>query len=271
MPAIQLAKLKIESAHLAEKFDRPARFVHEFHALCDFYAERTRRPGQTGKPSPLLETYKVPAPVLRQVSRELTPYVEQNNQAALDLADALWAEPFLEMRLLAASLLGEISPEPADRLVQRVQSWVEVSADDRLLIALVETGLKRLRQEETDVYLDQVKKWLDSDGILLRRLGLRALLYLVKSQNFENLPAVIRLVTPLVRSVTGRLRPDLMDVVQALAYLSPKETAFFLLQNLAIKNESTSTGWVIRQSMGCFPPEIQASLRKGLQSNSGKH
>lgn len=267
MPAIQLAKLKIESAHLAEKFNQPTRFVHEFHALCDFYAERTRRPGQTGKPSPLLETYKVPAPVLRQVSRELTPYIEGDNQAALELADALWAEPYLEMRLLAASVLGVISPEPVDRLVKRVQSWVSGYADERLLTALVETGLLRLRQEETDIYLDQVKNWLESDVILLQRLGFRSLLYLLNSQQFENLPAIIRLVTPQVRSIPGRLRPDLMDVVQALAYRSPKETAFFLLQNLAVKNDNPSTGWVIRQSMDCFPPEIQASLREGLQSN----
>ncbi len=265
MPAIQLAKLKIETAHLAEKFNQPERFAKELHELCDFYAERTRRPGRVGEPPPLLSTYKVPAPVLRQVLKELSPYIRSDSHAAIRLADALWAEPYLEFRLLAASVLGEIPPKPVERLLERVKAWVNPNTDDRLLTALVEAGLVKLREEETETYLSHIKAWLGDEDILYQRMGLRAIYYLLKSPDFKNVPAAMRLVAPLVRSAPSRLRPDLVDVLQVLASRSPKETAFFLRQNLGVITDNPGTAWVIRNSLRYFPLETQVSLRQALR------
>ena len=52
MPAIQLARLKIQITELLTNFDRPVDFLRELHTLFGFYADRTRRPGQSGKPKP---------------------------------------------------------------------------------------------------------------------------------------------------------------------------------------------------------------------------
>lgn len=266
MPAIQLAKLKIETIHLAEKFNQPSKFVRHLHALCDHYAERTRRPGQAGEPPPLLSTYKVPAPVLRQVVKELSPYIEADNTAGIELADALWEEPYLEFRLVAASILGMTEPLPVDRLIGRLNAWADTNTDDRLLTALIEVGLARLREEHTEIYTEQIRSWLGSEAIFAQRLGLRALQYLLRSQTFENMPAVMRLIAPLVRSSPARLRSDIVDVIQILASRSPKETAYFLRQNLEVKTENPGTAWVIRHSLECFPIEIQASLRQAMRA-----
>ena len=266
MPAILLAKLKIQAAHLAEKFDRPEKFVRELHALCDIYAERTRRPGQAGEPAPLLSTYKLPGPVLRQVLKETTPYLRSERQAALRLADALWAEPYLEFRLLAASVLGSISPQPVETLLERVQAWTKPSLDDRLLTALISDGLARVRAEDTALYLDLIKSWLESREVFSQRLGLRALLFLLKSSSFENMPLAMRLLAPVVRAAPSRLKPDLLDLIQALAQRSPRETAFFLRQNLAVKNDNPGTPWLIRNSLRYFPLEMQSSLRQALRN-----
>lgn len=266
MPAIQLAKLKIETNHLAEKFYKPAKFVRDLHVLCDHYAERTRRPGQSGDPPPLLSTYRVPAPVLRQVVKELSAYIEADNSAAIDLADALWEEPYLEFRLIAASILGMIEPKPVDRLMGRLKAWTDSNTDDRLLTALMEVGLARLRQEQTEIYMEQIRSWLGNEVLFSQRLGLRALLYLLKSQSFENTPAVMRFIAPLVRSAPTRLRPDIVDVVEVLARRSPKETAFFLRQNLEVNTDNPNTAWIIRHSLSCFPVEIQASLRQAMRA-----
>ncbi len=268
MPAIQLAKLKMQSVHLAEKFQQPERFVRDLHRLCDDYAERTRRPGQTGEPPSLLSTYKLPAPVLRQVMRELAPHMTANPDAAISLADALWDEPYLEFRLLAASILGSIAPNPVDRLLGRVMAWADSKTDDRLLTALIGTALARLREEETEVYLEQIKSWLGNEEIFSQRLGLRGLLYLLKSPYFENMPAVMRMLAPLVRAAPTRLRPDIVDILQVLAKRSPKETAYFLRQNLSFKNENPGTAWVIRQSLRYFPVEIQGSLRQAVRGET---
>ena len=50
MPAIQLARLKIQISELLRFFDSPPDFIRELHAIYEFYADRTKRPGQSGKP-----------------------------------------------------------------------------------------------------------------------------------------------------------------------------------------------------------------------------
>ena len=108
MPAIQPARLRQLSAELVNAFGSPPAFVRELHGLLDFYADRTRRPGQAGAPPPLIHTYRTPAPVIRQVIQDLTPLVADDPQNALVLADALWEEENLECRLLGIEILGMI-------------------------------------------------------------------------------------------------------------------------------------------------------------------
>ena len=53
MPAIQLTRLRLQTAGLAESFANPQAFVRGLHDLLDYYADRTHRPGQSGAPAPL--------------------------------------------------------------------------------------------------------------------------------------------------------------------------------------------------------------------------
>ena len=71
MPAIQLSRLRSQSAQLAARFSQPGAFVSTLHTLLDMYAERTQRPGLGGTP-PGLQSYKAPKPVIRQVLSDIT-------------------------------------------------------------------------------------------------------------------------------------------------------------------------------------------------------
>ncbi len=267
MPAIQLARLKIQSANLAKSFADPQAFVGGLHELLDFYADRTRRPGQAGEPPPLLFAYNVPVQVLRQILRELSPYTADNNQAGLTLCDALWAEPYFEFRLLAASLLGEIKPSVPDAHLERVDKWTTSQTEDRLMNVLVKDGLNPLRHNYPDQYLKQVEIWLQSVEIHSQKLGLRALTTLIATQDFENLPALYRILAPQVRTAPAQLKPDLLDTIKALAQRFPNEAAFFLRQNLAIKTDNLGTAWLIRNSLRYFPEDTQISLKAALRQD----
>ena len=269
MPAIQLARLKIQSVRLAENFADPQAFVRELHSLLDFYADRTHRPGLAGGPPPLLPAYNVPPQVIRQVERELAPIAIQDTQAALALSDRLWLEDCLECRLVAISLLGLLPPNPAALILDRVGAWARPNTEARLVKALFSVGLQRLRQEQLDGYLVQVSEWVNSEHIFTQQLGLQAIVPLVAGQEFSNVPIVFRLITPLVRAAPARLRPDLLEVLRHLAQRSPKETVFFLRQNLAIKTDNPGTAWLARQCLSALPPEGQASLRSALRENWG--
>jgi hypothetical protein len=259
MPAITLARLRQQAALLAEHFDQPAAFVRSLHHLLEFYADRTHRPGQAGEPPPLLAAYSVSQPVLRQILLELIPRAEIEPEKGLALCDALWAEPVLEFRMLAAWLLGTL-PAPPATILNRAQSWIQAYSDERLLAALLQFGLAHVRSEHPNQLFQQVGIWLEDPSRFAQQIGLRALIPLLSSAEYDNLPAIFQLITPFARQIPAQLRPDLLDAMHALALRSPQETAYFLHENLnALDNPDTP--WLIRQCLADFPPEIQEGLR----------
>lgn len=266
MPAITLPRLRQQAALLAGSFDQPAAFVRSLHHLLEFYADRTQRPGQAGSPAPLIQSYRVPPPVLRQILLELSPLAQANPAEGLALCDRLWEEPYLEFRTLAASLLGMLPPHPTGPILDRVERWGTQQTEARLSNQLVRDGLSRVRKEEPQKVLARLKGWLASPDPLIQQMGLHALLSSLSTESDDNLPAYLRLLNPLIRIIPSGLRPDLLDVLHALARRSPKETAYTFQQALQMPN-NPDTGWLVRQCLEDFPPEIQDSLSAAARAS----
>jgi hypothetical protein len=266
MPAINLSRLKKQSANLAGLFDQPEAFVSALLDLLDAYADRVHRFGQAGEPPPKIKAYNVPSPLLRQLALELKPYAAQDSFHTLSLCDLLWAEPMLEPRLIAAMLLGQAPLTPIEPVLERVKQWSQPLSEDRLLITLVQQGLYRVSQEEPNRLLQQSGEWLGSEDTGLQRLGLKSYQLLVSNPNFDNLPAILHQITPFVRNTPFAIKPDIMDLLIALARRSPKETAYTLRQILEAP-EVHDSAWLTRQVMRYFPAETQDSLRAALRQS----
>lgn len=265
MPAIQLARLKIQIARLGESFSQPAAFVSGLHNLLDFYADRTHRPGQSGKPSPLLTAYHVPPPILRQILLEITPRIEADPDSSLALLDELWKQPYLEFRLLAANLLGMVPVIPPEPVVNRLQEWVSSETEDKLIETLLNQSIARLRTENRNRFFDLIKGWLNSTDLREQQLGLRAILTMLNDPSYDNLPYLFRLLTPLTRTAPARLRPFIIEAYRILAQRAPTETAYFLRQSMDLP-ESPGVPWVARQILQDLPKENKDSLREALRS-----
>jgi hypothetical protein len=264
MPAIHPARLKQQAILVAQHFGDPAALVRSLHHLMDFYADRANRPSHAGSPAPLLPAYHVKPPVLRQVVLELAPLAQADPDSGLVLCQAMWAQPYLEFRLMACALLGELPPDPAERILAQVKSWAVRDTDVSLLDAMARDGLKRVRKEQTPALVQATGSWLSEKELDSRRMGLRLLLPLVNDSGYPNLPVVFRLLLPYIRQAPGRIRPDILDVVAALAMRSPVETASYLRQALTMP-DSPDTAWLIRQSASAFPPEIEERLRSSVR------
>jgi hypothetical protein len=155
----------------------------------------------------------------------------------------------------------------------RIRTWIKPELEDYLINALLTHGLVYLRQQEPEAIIRLVQNWLLSEDRFARLLGLRALIPMIEDPGFENLPVFFRMIQPITRTTQPALRQELLDVLAALASRSPKETAYFLRQTLDMPG-ATDTPWLIRQSLGKFPPDIQTSLRaavrgKGAQPGGG--
>lgn len=265
MPAIQLARLKIQVSELASFFNSPIEFKRKLHNLFEFYADRSYHPGQAGSPAPLLNVYHIPQPVLREVVRQLSLYINNDRQKALDLMDVMWDEPNLEFRYVAIGILGQVDPEPSEDIVQRVERWLQPTTEARLIQAIFATGLARVRQDDIDLYLKLIKDWLRAPDIFRQQVGLKGIRELVDDPSYENIPLQYRNLEPLIHSGSRVLRPDLLDVVRSLARRSPQETAGFLKQTLAVYTQNINSAWIIRHSLDAFPADLQSGLMKALR------
>lgn len=264
MPAIQIARLKIHVAGLIDYFDQPANFRKTLRDLFEFYADRTYRPGRAGLLPPLLPNYHIHPQVTLQIKNDLSPLIYGDREAALRLADELWSDAYLEPRLLAVFIFNQVSTDPPDPLIERLINWTKPEEDHQVLTSLLTQGTVRLQREQPKLWSGLLKDWLTTEDPILQSYGLRAILAMINDSSFENLPAVFRLIGPLMRSIPAKLQGDLMTILEATAKRWPTESAFFLRQQLSI-SQGPGVPRIIRRCLPLLSLEQQASLRNALQ------
>jgi hypothetical protein len=261
MPAIDLARLKKQTAQLADLFDQPTVFLREHREILDFYVNHSLR-SQGVAPSSVLPTYRTPTVVLRQIETELGPVAERQPIQALELADALWDEGWLETRLLAAFLLGRIPPQE-ERLLARLTAWTQAVRDPSVRAALLTTSLTRLRKETPDLFLILVKEWLHPARQRMWSNGIQALVPLISSPDFDNLPPIFEIIEPIIRAAPSTLQFDLQELIIMLYEASPDETTYFIQQILK-STKSPMLAVALRRMSPEFPAELQSNLREML-------
>jgi hypothetical protein len=262
MPAIDLARLKKQTAKLADLFDQPDDFLREAREILEFYVNRSLR-SQSVAPSSVLPTYRTPSAVLRQIEKELGPIAEQRPLQALELADALWDEGWLETKLLAAFLLGRIPPQE-ERLLARLTAWTQAVRDPDVRAALLTTSLTRLRKETPDLFLVLVKEWLHPARQRMWSNGIQALVPLISSRDFDNLPPIFEAVEPILKASPATLQFAVRELIITLFEASPDETTYFLQQILE-KTKTSLTAVALRRMSPELPEELQINLREMLR------
>jgi len=262
MPAIDLARLKKQTAHLADLFDQPTAFLREHREILDHYVNRSLRSLGVA-PSSVLPTYRTPTVVLRQIETELSPIVAKQPIQSLELADALWDEGWLETRLLAAFLLGRIPPQE-ERLLARLTAWTQAVRDPSVRAALLTTSLTRLRKETPDLFLVLVKEWLHPARKKMWSNGIQALVPLIASPEFDNLPPIFEIISPILKDAPAALQFDTQELLSALYKKSPDETIYFIQQ--VLKGTKSQLPVIsLRRMLPDLPQELQASLREILR------
>jgi len=265
MPAIQPARLKKQVIELVDCFAQPPRFRSRLHDLYALYASRAHRIPQGLNAHTLIPCYELPPPVTHQVENELHPFCQADPPAALALADTLWADDTLEVRLLAIHILGVTPPSPPEAVTERLFAWLGNVEDEALLDALLEKGAAGVRRDQPALWWAKVKNWLSSLETRSQRLGLRAAASLLAGDDFHDLPSVYALISPLIYPVRPELKSALEEALQALARRSPAETVYFLKQMLLISPDP-ATPRLVRRCLPFFEGEWRASLQAALRT-----
>jgi hypothetical protein len=266
MPSIDLARLRKQVARLADFFFVPDEFIPHLHSILDSYVNYTARKRPATPPSIKLRTYRTPAPILKGVEEGLSRLAAkaENADAALDLADRLWDEAWLETCLLAAFLLGCIPPQE-EHFLARIMAWTAQVRDPELRARLLDTSLVRLRKESPDMFLDLLDEWLRPERAHLWPDGIQAVISAVSDPDFMNLPPLLEVIKPIVEAAPADLQLALETLILALYRASPKETTYFVRQVL-LHSDDPMTAITFRRILPSLPEELKAEVRDLIRS-----
>ncbi len=266
MPAVQLARLKIQVDEISWLFTRPEEFCAAVNRLMQTYADVLFHEGKAVKPVSLLEIYHVPPLVVRQMRLQIGQLCLENPQAALGVVDVLLADPHFEVKLLGAGLLRYLPLDPPEWLETRLTDNLTAIQDASVRQMLLDEGTAQLRRDRPARMLDLSASFLLRESSLHKRTGLQLLIRLVREDNFENLPAVFNLIAPLFNRLTSELQPDLLEVLILLARKSENETLFFLRQTIHL-HPAPAVKRFLRRSLPSFSPQMQTNLLAVLQQS----
>jgi hypothetical protein len=264
MPAIDLARLNIQSATVVDQFGDPPAVVRGLHELFEFYSDRTLRPGQIISPVMVLPSYRVPVPVIRHLETEIGMKAEGQPEETLALADALWNDGYFETRMLAAYLLGRIKPR-GDDFMDRFTDWVAETQEPTVRKTLLNTGLNRMRREYPDRFLRMMGRWVHPTRQKMWSNAIQALIPLLEDNSFENLPPVFDIVRPIIETAPSIQQNEIGELIRALYTCSPVETVYYL-QQVLMASPNPQTAITLRRILASLPPAVQDGLRDIIRS-----
>jgi hypothetical protein len=264
MPAIQLDKLKLQSANLAGKVGQPEEFLADLRELFDLYSNRTFRAGTDTLTTRLAASYHLPDRVIWQVERDLEPQIHiYDPEQSLILADTLWEGNSLEEKSLAIFILGQIPVDDEKKVVETITRWYQPGLDPVLQARLVTSGLTRLRNEKFIVWKKLIETWMDSDNIDQHAQAFLAQVELLQESGETHMPAISRLVLETALKTPTRLHPELVALFKAMVRVSEIESTFLMNEIIHRANaRDLNQKRLLRKMIQAFPEGSQEKIKK---------
>lgn len=267
MPAVEQTKLREQIAQLLALVDRPDEFHRALRDFMELHSQLSYRSGETITNRPLLPAYRIPPLISRQLEVELTGLSRRLPGQLLRVSDALWTDDHLEIRLLAAIILGQTPPEQAEAVIQRLLAWARPDEDRQVLNYLLNKGTTTLRKTQPDSLYAAARTWLDAKDPSIQRIGLQLLEIIAGDEEVVNIPPIFRLLSPFASIPPQALLNDLYLCLKALAKHQSAETAYFLRQIVGTSSDPGSAR-LIRRVIPDLPEEFQTKLRSALRAQN---
>jgi hypothetical protein len=194
---------------------------------------------------------------------DLQPYISADPETALAVADELWGDGHYEIKYTAIFILGALSLDDPQPILERVKRWLTPGLDQVLKSDLLSTGTRWLQDAFPEAWESLILTLLSHTEPKRISLGIQALAAGAQQPNLSNLPAVFRLASPFIRDPHSAFTRDLERLIESLAKHSPHETAYFLRQTLSLST-SPETARLIKNCLPAFPEDVRAELKSAL-------
>ena len=173
MPSIDLDALRRWSQHLGDLIVEPQAFAAALRGRFESHSNRLLRRGPSLARHGSLPSWNIPTAMLNEIEAVILPRAAGQPEAALRLADHLWAIPSLEERSLAARLVEAAARPEASHM--RLTSWVPQTRDRSLHEILAHHAARPVRRESPDLYRQEITHWLAERSVAGRRFAWLAL------------------------------------------------------------------------------------------------
>ncbi len=262
MTAINPARLKIQCSELSKQIAEPDMFTRGLHDLLTFYAARVRQT-EISKTPLTLQSYQVPPPILRSLRKEMEEPLEANPQWGLVLVDRLWLEDWVEFRRLAISILGTLTTDEPQQILQRISAWLSSCTAEDIRREIMSVGLERLSSQHPQSLQEFLSELIDRGAKADHQAAIFGLSYLAMDPHFEDLPVLFKLLGKILLTEETSLVKEINALVKALRNRSEEETVYFLIGQLPAAMKPRILR-VIRGTVKQFNPENRALLREAL-------
>lgn len=265
MAAVNLLQLRKEINALMWNFTDPAAFEKALYELFDKY-QTSRNPAgaailQTAKAGEL----SVPLIVLRELEVALFQTVADQPEAALGLSDRLMNSEALEVRTIAARILGLAPISYSNAVFQRIEDWARQRHETAELRVFIRSAGSLVRRTDAGRLLEQARHWIESSQTDDQALGIEVLIYLVEFEEFQNLPAVFTLLEALLRAGSTTLQPEILELTKNLLERSPVETSYTVRLMMENDERGPMVSRIARKLLSRFTDPSRSAIRDLLR------
>ncbi len=261
MPAIQIERLKAQIKAILNPALPAGVFVLSLRSFMEAHTNLAYRISPELHQKQQVESYQIAPVIQNQLTLNIQLFTREYPQIAMDYADLLWQEPFIEMKALAGEILGTLPEQFSQQVLSKIVFWSDDNKIKAIRKIIFETSTKSIRNRNISDWQYTIKKWLDSGEVSQIQAGIHALIVLVQDQQYDNYPFIFKSISLVSLKRGEKTVNALNDLLLELAQENPNET-FVFLKSFMLSEPSPELFRLVRRSMSDFSNEQQSQFRQ---------
>lgn len=257
-------QLRRRAAEIAPKLTDPIECESAIHRLLDDYADRTRRVSPRLADSMPSNSLNVPPPVMRAVNAALRGPAQASPLNAHAVARLLWERGSREERRLAAEVLGFAATHIPSDALNLIELWLPEIESDVTADAVADFALRPLLLGDPSAFLQRASRWIAAHKKWVRRFGVTVVTALAKERRWEDVPAALDLLRPLMAESDPVVRQAVIHALNALIPRNPLVVSRFLREHAFRSNHHTHA--ILRATLEALPDEDRQELVRVMRS-----
>lgn len=263
MPIVNIQRVKPQIKALEAHINNADTFINSLHSLLRMYSAEKKMNSFSFDTSKT-PSFQIPKIIFSEIDSSLKKIAKIYPQQAIQIAEKLWNDEFLEPKIFAITILSGLPTTYQEDVLNFFEDWVNSKIDDELFKELISVISAKLNKTNNQRWLQFIGNWVMSDVLDVRKNGLLALGELVIHKSFQDFPKVFSLITPIFSQPDLFVQKDLLAFTEILAKRTQPETASFLIMLIEVYPSKDVFSFV-RKCLAFFDDFFQDEIKRALR------